>query len=47
VGTQFHAEQFGFTAPATTDPPESTADPWLFVAAEYETIVDAYLRSAQ
>jgi hypothetical protein len=46
VGTQFHAEQFGFPAPATSDPPESTADPWLFVSAEYETIVDATLRHA-
>jgi hypothetical protein len=46
VGTQFHAEQYGFGAAATNDPPESTADPWLFVAAEYEAIVDAYVRYA-
>ena len=45
IGTQFHAEQYDFTAPAKGDPPESVADPRLLVAAQYESIVDSYLRS--
>ncbi len=46
IGAQFHAEQRDFTTPASGDPPESVADPRLFVAGAYEQIVDAYLRLA-
>jgi hypothetical protein len=46
IGAQFHAEQRDFTAPASGDPPESVADPRLFLAAAYELIVDASLRLA-
>jgi hypothetical protein len=46
IGAQFHAEQRDFTMPALGDPPESVADPRLFVASAYEQIVDAYLRLA-
>jgi hypothetical protein len=46
IGTQFHAEQKYFSAPATGDPPESVADPLLFLAAAYELMVDAYIRLA-
>jgi len=44
IGAQFHAEQHDFTAPAPGDPPESVADPRLFLAAAYDEIVDAYVR---
>jgi hypothetical protein len=44
VGAQFHAEQRDFTAPGPGDPPESVADPRLFLASAYEQIVDAYVR---
>jgi len=46
IGAQFHAEQRDFTTPAVGDPPESVADPRLFIASAYEEIVDAYLRLA-
>jgi hypothetical protein len=46
IGTQFHAEQKDFSAAAPGDPPESVADPLLFLAAAYEQIVDAYVRFA-
>jgi len=46
IGAQFHAEQQDFVTAAPGDPPESVADPRLFVAAAYEQIVDAYLRLA-
>ena len=46
IGAQFHAEQRDFAAPAPGDPPESVADPRLFLAAAYELIVDANLRLA-
>jgi hypothetical protein len=44
VGVQFHPEQRDFTAAAPGDPPESVADPRLFLVAVYEEMVDAYLR---
>ncbi len=44
IGAQFHAEQRDFSAPGPGDPPESIADPRLFLAATYEQIVDAYVR---
>jgi hypothetical protein len=47
IGTQFHAEQRDFSASAPGDPPESVADPRLFLAAAYEEIVDAYVRLGQ
>jgi hypothetical protein len=46
IGTQFHAEQRDFPAAAAGDPPESVADPRLFLAAAYEQIVDAYVKHA-
>ncbi len=46
IGAQFHAEQRDFAAPAPGDPPESVADPRLFLAAAYELIVDANQRLA-
>ncbi len=46
IGAQFHAEQRDFTNAAPGDPPESTADPRLFLAAAYETMIDAYVRLA-
>jgi hypothetical protein len=46
IGAQFHAEQHDFSAAAPGDPPESTADPRLFIAAAYETMIDAYVRLA-
>jgi hypothetical protein len=44
IGTQFHAEQRDFPSSAPGDPPESIADPRLFLAAAYEEMVDAYVR---
>jgi hypothetical protein len=44
IGAQFHAEQRDFPAAGPGDPPESVADPRLFLAAAYEAIVDAYVR---
>ncbi len=46
IGAQFHAEQRDFTSAAPDDPPESVADPRLFVAAAYEQMVDAYVKLA-
>jgi hypothetical protein len=46
IGAQFHAEQRDFPSAAPGDPPESVADPRLFLAAAYELIVDAHLRLA-
>jgi hypothetical protein len=46
IGAQFHAEQRDFASAAPGDPPESTADPRLFLAAAYETMIDAYVRLA-
>jgi hypothetical protein len=42
IGTQFHAEQRQFAAPAPGDPSESVDDPRLFFASAFEQIVDAY-----
>lgn len=47
IGTQFHPEQRDFPFAALPDPPGSEADPGLFLAAAYDEIVDAYLRSAR
>jgi hypothetical protein len=47
IGAQFHAEQRDFLSAAPEDPPESTADPRLFVAAAFEAIVDAYVKLAR
>lgn len=44
IGTQFHAEQKDFATPGPGDPPESVADPRLFIAAAYDEIVDAYVK---
>ncbi len=46
IGAQFHPEQRDFGSPAPDDPPESVADPRLFMARAYEQLVDAYLRFA-
>jgi hypothetical protein len=46
IGTQFHAEQKDFATPGPGDPPESVADPRLFLAAAYAEIVDAYVKLA-
>ncbi len=46
IGAQFHAEQRDFTAPGPGDPPESIADPELFMAAAFEQMVDAYVKLA-
>jgi hypothetical protein len=46
IGAQFHAEQRDFAFPGPDDPPESVADPRLFLAGAYEQIVDAYERLA-
>jgi hypothetical protein len=46
IGAQFHAEQHDFASPGPDEPPESVADPRLFVAGAYEQIVDAYERLA-
>ena len=45
IGTQFHAEQRQFAAPAPGDPSESVDDPRLFFASAFEQIVDAYERA--
>ncbi|MGO9837087.1 MAG: hypothetical protein ACLP1X_23065 [Polyangiaceae bacterium] len=47
IGTQFHAEQRDFAVPGPGDPPESVADPRLFLASAFEEMVDAYVRLAQ
>jgi hypothetical protein len=44
IGAQFHAEQKDFPAPGPGDPPESVADPRLFLASAYEQMVDAYVK---
>ncbi len=46
IGAQFHAEQHDFATAAPDDPPESVADPRLFLAGAYEEIVDAYEKLA-
>jgi hypothetical protein len=46
IGTQFHAEQKDFATPGPGDPPESVADPRLFLAAALDEIVDAYVKLA-
>lgn len=46
IGAQFHPEQRDFSAAAPGEPPESVADPFLFLAAAYETLVDAYVNLA-
>ena len=46
IGAQFHAEQRDFPTAAAGDPPESVADPRLFIAAAYETIVDALIKNS-
>ena len=46
IGAQFHAEQRDFASAAPGDPPESIADPRLFLAAAYESMVDAYVKLA-
>ncbi len=48
IGVQAHAEHpRDFSVAAPGDPPESPADPRLFVAAAIEEIVDAYVRNAR
>ena len=48
IGVQAHAEHpRDFAVAAPGDPPESPADPRLFVAAAIEEIVDAYVRNAR
>jgi hypothetical protein len=47
IGTQFHAEQREFSVAGAGDPPESVADPRLFLASAFEELVDAYVRLAQ
>lgn len=46
IAAQFHPEQRDFTTAAPGDPPESIADPRLFLAAAYELVVDAYVKFA-
>jgi hypothetical protein len=46
IAAQFHAEQKDFASPGPGDPPESVADPRLFLAAAYESMVDAYVKLA-
>jgi len=46
IAAQFHAEQRDFTTPGPGDPPESVADPRLFIAGAYEQMVDAYVKLA-
>jgi hypothetical protein len=46
IASQFHAEQRDFAVAAPGDPPESIADPRLFLASAYEQIVDAHLKLA-
>jgi hypothetical protein len=47
IGAQFHAEQRDFASAAPGDPPESIADPRLFLAAAFESTIDAYVRLAR
>ncbi len=44
IASQFHAEQRDFATAAEGDPPESVADPRLFLAGAFEQIVDAYVK---
>jgi hypothetical protein len=44
IGAQFHAEQRDFSAAPPGEPPESVSDPFLFLAAAYETVVDRYVK---
>jgi len=44
VATQFHVEQHDFTTAGPGDPPESIADPRLFLAATFEVLADSYLK---
>jgi hypothetical protein len=46
IGTQFHVEQHDFAKAGSGDPPESIADPRLFLAAAFEALADAYLKFA-
>jgi hypothetical protein len=46
IAAQFHAEQKDFASPGPGDPPESVADARLFMAAAYESMVDAYVKLA-
>jgi hypothetical protein len=46
IGAQFHPEQRDFSVAAPGDPPESVRDPYLFLVAAYETLVDAYVNLA-
>jgi hypothetical protein len=46
IGAQFHPEQRDFSAAVAGDPPESIADPFLFLTAAYETLMDAYVNLA-
>jgi len=46
IGAQFHPEQHDFASPAPDEPPESVADPRLFMAGAFEQVVDAYERLA-
>jgi hypothetical protein len=44
IATQFHVEQRDFATAGAGDPPESVADPRLFLAAAFEEFADAYLK---
>lgn len=46
IAAQFHPEQRTFAMAAPGDPPESVADPRLFLDAAYELVVDAHLKLA-
>lgn len=46
IGAQFHPEQRDFSSAAPGDPPESVADPRLFMAAAFDEMVDAYVQLA-
>jgi hypothetical protein len=46
VGVQFHPEQRDFSTSVPPDPPESVADPRLFLAGAYEEVVNAYEQQA-
>ncbi len=46
IGAQFHPEQRDFSAAAPGEPAASVADPFLFLAAAYETVLDAYVNLA-